>query len=133
MASSPISGEIVATPLESTHLSVYDDGSQLSENKRDTDRPWLWKKGESGNPGGRPKTRHITERLREQLANGDATVIADILLESAKSKQDKWLQLAVAKEIADRTEGKAQAQLNVQHSIDEGTLKRLNELAERFL
>ena len=33
-----------------------------------TDKPWLRKKGQSGNPGGRPKGQSLKEYSREMLA-----------------------------------------------------------------
>ena len=44
-------------------------------------------KGVSGNPGGRPKTAHISEALRRALENGEAEQLASILLALATGKK----------------------------------------------
>jgi hypothetical protein len=70
-----------------------------------------WRKGESGNPGGRPRRKLLTdelERLLEQeapAANGKtwAAVIAETLL-----KQGRKGNVRAIAEIGDRVEGKAQ-------------------------
>lgn len=36
--------------------------------KQNNNRPWLWKKGQSGNPKGRPKGKTMKEYVREYLA-----------------------------------------------------------------
>lgn len=38
-----------------------------TENQNDN-KPWLWKKGQSGNPKGRPKGKTMKEYVREYLA-----------------------------------------------------------------
>lgn len=41
----------------------------METQEQSTNRPWLFKKGQSGNPGGRPKgTKSLKERAREYLA-----------------------------------------------------------------
>lgn len=39
-----------------------------TENSNQTDKPWLFKKGQSGNPGGRPKGKSLKDYAREMLA-----------------------------------------------------------------
>ena len=74
-----------------------------------------FKPGVSGNPGGRPKTRLLSEAFRNRLGEVDpssgktnAEIIADTLTERAKIGDVK-----AAAEIADRCEGKAPQRLDV--------------------
>ena len=39
-----------------------------TDNSSKTDKPWLFKKGQSGNPGGRPKGKSLKDYTREMLA-----------------------------------------------------------------
>ena len=47
---------------------MKEELSQESANSSKTDKPWLFKKGQSGNPGGRPKGKSLKEYTREMLA-----------------------------------------------------------------
>lgn len=38
-----------------------------SDNQSNNSKPWLWKKGQSGNPKGRPKGKTAKERAKEYL------------------------------------------------------------------
>ena len=38
------------------------------DNSQKTDKPWLFKKGQSGNPGGRPPGKTLKQYTREMLA-----------------------------------------------------------------
>jgi hypothetical protein len=73
-----------------------------------------WKKGTSGNPGGRPKSRLLSEALRNRLAqtvDGSATgitfaeAIADNLVRIACSQGPS--AVSAANEISDRIEGRS--------------------------
>lgn len=68
-----------------------------------------------GNPGGpgRPKTRLISEALKQALADGKADELKDTLLELTVTAKDS-VKLAAIQEITDRTEGKAVQ--NVRHA-----------------
>ena len=74
----------------------------VPDKKRPRGQPF--KKGQSGNPGGRPKTKILTERLREALEeNGGAAarwIIARLVRQSAEGAVD------ATKLIFDRSEGK---------------------------
>ena len=70
-----------------------------------------FKKGQSGNPKGRPKSLTLSEAYRRELAKIDPAdpqqrTFAEILAERTVSKA-KSGDVAALKELADRTEGKA--------------------------
>jgi hypothetical protein len=88
-----------------------------------------WKPGQSGNPGGRPKTAPLSYACRELLASpvpGDsegrtyAQKIAATLAEKAIAGN-----IRAAQEIADRAEGKPRQSLEIEHS-------RLRQAFERM-
>jgi Family of unknown function (DUF5681) len=79
-----------------------------------------WKKGSSGNLGGRPKSRLLSEALRDRL--GDimpddpeqrtwAEIIATNLIEIASSKSTN--AVSAANEICDRLEGRAPQSIQI--------------------
>ena len=80
-----------------------------------------WQKGQpSPNPGGRPKSRLISEALRVKLAETKpddpqqrtyAEIVAASLVESACSRGSS--AVAAANEIIDRLEGRARQQIEV--------------------
>ncbi len=92
-----------------------------------------WKPGQSGNPGGRPKTKLITQAYQELLMEIDpktgktkATLIAEKTLKEALKGN-----LAAVKEATDRTEGKVLQQLGVGVSVTEGLAERMEEARKR--
>ena len=68
-----------------------------------------FKPGQSGNPGGRPKTKLITQAYRElleQLDPKEKITLAQLLAKKTVEQARKG-SLAALKEITDRTEGKS--------------------------
>jgi hypothetical protein len=83
-----------------------------------------FKPGQSGNPGGRPKSEHISKALKRLLAAGDTDRIAKALIRLAKKGN-----VSAAREIADRTEGKPRQAHDVTLDQDLGDpAERLREL-----
>jgi hypothetical protein len=86
-----------------------EDGQNTANNTSGLRPPW--KPGESGNPGGRPKTKLITEAYRALLdkpfpgdpqgRTGAELIALAMLKEAIKGKVN------AASELADRIEGKA--------------------------
>ena len=90
-------------------------------------KPYRWKKGgPSPNPGGRPKTAHISQALRAALGCGEAEKLADVLVAPATGqKKGTAVQIAALREIADRTEGKAHQTLEVDANFNSSLAERI--------
>jgi hypothetical protein len=84
-------------------VSKAQTGTGNSEKQRANLRPW--KKGQSGNPSGRPKKNHVTKMYEQLLANPqNRKAIKDAILKTLVSgRMSGVLQL---REVAERTEGK---------------------------
>jgi hypothetical protein len=79
------------------------ENTKKNKGKPENLRPW--KPGESGNPGGRPKKKLITEMYEEIL--NDPGHIAAIKEATVKSlRKGNMAMVLQLKEMADRTEGK---------------------------
>lgn len=54
---------------ENTGITLESINGEITDNQTEkhNDRPWLWKKGQSGNPKGRPKGKTAKERAKEYL------------------------------------------------------------------
>ena len=92
----------------------------MPENKRktgfrgpspDVGRPTQWKKGESGNPGGRPKSKTLSDayrnKLEERVPNDPEGRTWAELIAEAQVRDAVRGNVQAAREIADRTEGRA--------------------------
>jgi hypothetical protein len=101
-----------------------------------------FKKGQSGNPGGRPKTKEFTEAIRLAVheAQGNRTrlrVIADALVDKAIEGD-----LSAIREVADRLDGKpaiaAQVDMTppktrVEEMSDEELIAVISQTSQDFL
>ena len=78
-------------------------------DEKQPDRPWLYKKGESGNPNGRPKgTLSFLPLLKNKLAKvpqGQQLSYAEMMIEVLVKKAIKDEDLATMREILNRIDG----------------------------
>jgi hypothetical protein len=77
----------------------------------DVGKPYRWKKGQSGNPSGRPRSKTLSDayknKLEELVPNDpDGRTWAEIIAE-AQVRDAVRGNVQAAREIADRTEGRA--------------------------
>ena len=100
---------------------------QSPENKSETGAPvrggeaYRWKPGQSGNPGGRPKTAPLSHACRELLAqpvpdDPEGRTYAEAI---AQTLAKKALQgdIRAAQEVADRAEGKAHQSIEIENTV----------------
>jgi len=98
-------------------------------------KPYRWKKGgPSPNPGGRPRTAHISQALRAVLESGEAVRLASELVAlAAGRKKGTAVQIAALREIADRTEGKAQQTVEVDADFHSSLAERIAAARKRMI
>ena len=98
-------------------------------------KPYRWKKGgPSPNPGGRPKTAHISQALRAVLEGGEADELASVLLALASGrKRGTAVQIAALREIADRTEGKARQTVEVDANLSSSLAERIEAARKQVM
>jgi hypothetical protein len=80
-----------------------------------------FKKGESGNPGGRPKELAWRNALQMAITAKTGKPLAEALAEIANGLVDLALagNLTAIREIADRVDGKPSAQVSLNHGLDD--------------
>ncbi len=90
-----------------------------------------FRKGQSGNPGGRPKKRLIDEALEELLLTEDSKVaeaIARVLVEKAKRGDLKAIQL-----VAERVQGRPKQAMELSGVDGEPIPMRFEDVSEEQL
>lgn len=90
-----------------------------------------WPKGVSGNPGGRPKTKVLSQAYRDQLeqvvpGGPQGGTFAEKIAEALATKALKG-DVQAAREVADRSEGRAQQSIALSHSNDDPLLSRADD------
>lgn len=74
-------------------------------------KPWLWKKGQSGNIMGRPKSKTMKEYAREYLNRMN------------DSERDEWLEGIDKHKIWEMSEGKAKQDMEVDVTLQSKIIK----------
>jgi hypothetical protein len=86
-------------------------GKSNNPNIAQEGKPHRWKKGQSGNPSGRPKSKTLSEAYRKKLEepvpnDPEGRTWAELIAE-AQVRDAVRGNVQAAREIADRTEGRA--------------------------
>jgi hypothetical protein len=105
-------------------------------------KPFRWKKGQSGNPSGRPKSKTLSDAYKcklEELVPNDpgGRTWAEIIAE-AQIRDAVRGNVQAAREIADRTEGRARQAIEfedktVANAFDRMTREELETYAAKGL
>lgn len=93
---------------------AQESGNKYAELQNRTKRG-RWVKGQSGNPGGRPKKLHITKMYEKLLAKSDnRNEISESLMKILTGS--RMASVLLLREMAERTEGKVVQEVDMQVS-----------------
>lgn len=99
-------------------MAAENTGANTKRRGRPENLRPPWKKGESGNPGGRPKKTLLTDAYRAVLekpypGDKEGRTYAEVIAERVAKEAAKKGSVHAASEIADRTEGRPPQALEV--------------------
>lgn len=93
-------------------VSKSQAGNKQETSRIDRVKGHRWKKGQSGNPSGRPKKLEITKIYEKVLASAvNRKEIEKSVLEMLKS--NRMMSVLLLREMAERTEGKVADEVDV--------------------
>ena len=85
-----------------------------TENSKKADKPWQFKPGKSGNPGGRPKEDCAVRALAREKSTRAVQILAEIM----ENSRSDTARILAANSILDRAVGKPAQE--IQHSGKDG-------------
>jgi len=103
----------------------------------DVGKPYQWKKGQSGNPSGRPKSKTLSDAYRNKLEepvpnDSEGRTWAELIAE-AQVRDAVRGNVQAAREIADRTEGRARQAIEFEDKTFANAFERMTrEELERY-
>jgi hypothetical protein len=91
--------------------------------------PYRWKKGQSGNPSGRPKSKTLSDayrmKLEEPVPNDPEGRTWAELIAEAQIRDAVRGNVQAAREIADRTEGRARQAIEIEDTTTAKAFERM--------
>jgi hypothetical protein len=95
----------------------------------DVGKPYRWKKGQSGNPSGRPKSKTLSDayrnKLEEPVPNDPEKRTWAELIAEAQVRDAVRGNVQAAREIADRTEGRARQAIEFEDATISKAFERM--------
>jgi len=93
-----------------------------------------FKPGQSGNPGGRPKTaKTITDSCRKLIEAGNGEKIAKSVLSLALNAKQEAVRIKAAEFLRDGLEGRPMQAIAMMQVMDDNTANRLIQVAQAFM
>jgi len=104
-------------------------GSGFRGPSPDVGKPHQWKKGQSGNPLGRPKSKTLSDayrsKLEEPVPNDPERRTWAELIAEAQIRDAVRGNVQAAREIADRTEGRARQAIEIEDTTTAKAFERM--------
>ncbi|MFZ0640626.1 MAG: DUF5681 domain-containing protein, partial [Candidatus Acidiferrales bacterium] len=112
-------------------------GKSNNPNIADDGKPYRWKKGQSGNPSGRPKSKTLSDayknKLEESVPNDPEGRTWAELIAEAQVRDAVRGNVQAAREIADRTEGRPRQAIDFEDKTISQAFERMtNEELEAY-
>jgi hypothetical protein len=128
MAASRLPGALVGPQTAGSDCSAGEHGIEVmsetvnTDEKQSSDKPWQFRRGQSGNPAGKPKgTRHKITLAVQALFDGEAEEISRKAIEKAKEGDMTAIRLVLERVLPARKDSPVSFDLPGMNNADDAT------------